>query len=787
MTFTPSIKGLFSACLGLLLASSVVAQKPAVKSLKGNASGKPVSSASNTKSAGDPRVEALLKQMTLEEKVGQMTQMDLSVYAIPGRKEVDFDTVKLAEGIDKWHIGSILNNGQDHAQDVATWHKIINTIQSKAGKSRLKIPVLYGVDAIHGATYLSGGTLFPQNIGIGCSRNEELARKAGVVTAFQTRKSGIPWNFAPVLDVGRQPIWPRFCETFGEDPYICGKLGSALINGMQGSDLKSETAVAACMKHFLGYSFPFSGKDRTPAYIPDWMLREIFLPPFTEAVKNNCKTVMVNSGEINGVPVHASKYILTDILRRELGFKGVVVTDWADVRYLHSSHKIASSMKEAVRLAVDAGIDMSMTPDSYDFAKFLAELVKEGSISEARVNESVRSILTLKYELGLFEKPMAPVAMESDVIKPEHVQLSLEAARESVVLLKNEKNALPLTKGKKYLVTGPAADWLPSLSGSWSFSWQGNKPELYAKTDKSFLTAFKEKAGEANVTYSKGSDFWYAPDGMINDAVSAAATADAIIVVLGEAAYAEGEGNIDDLDLPQGQMDLAKALAASGKPVTLVLLEGRPRVIRDLEPVFPGILLGITPGPQGSVAMSEILFGETNPSGKLCFTYPRFSNSFLLYDYKHTEINGDAAVWPPPPKRAHISPQFPFGYGLSYTTFEYSALSTSAASLRGDESLTVSLKVKNTGAREGKEAIDLFISDLYASLTPRIRRLRDFTKISLRAGEEKTVTFTIDKDDLNMVNADSKTVTEPGDFEIQAGGLKTKISYIAAAKKVALK
>jgi len=731
-----------------------------------------------------PQVEKLLSQMTLEEKAGQMTQVDLSQFVKQDLPGGIIDQAKLDNGIKKYGIGSILNNGKNHAQTLATWHKIINTIDSTCATTRLKIPIIYGIDAIHGPTYLVEGTLFAQNIGLACSRNQEMAKKLGALTGHQTRMSGVQWNFAPVLDVGRQPLWSRFCETFGEDPYITTVLGSELIKGMQGDNLKSTTSVAACMKHFIGYSWPFSGKDRTPTYMPDWMMREYFLPPFQAAVKAGAKTIMINSGELNGEPVHASSYLLTDVLRKELGFKGIAVTDWEDINNLHTRHKIASNLKEATYLSVMAGIDMSMTPYTFDFANYVVELVKEGRIPMDRIDLSVGRILQTKADLGLFENAKAPNATLEQTVLPSHEALSLEASREAIVLLKNQVNALPLNKTKTFLVVGPAADWLPSLSGSWSYSWQGNSPEFYPSKYKSFLGAFTEKIGKANVSYFKGCEFDSLGKNNIDQIVKSAFNVDEVIVVLGEAAYAEVPGNIDDLTLPAIQIELAKRLSETGKKLTLVLLEGRPRVIREIEPLFNGIVLGMIPGPKGGEAISEILFGEYNPNGKLPFTYPRYPNNYILYDYKYCEYVRGAAVYPAPKLEPGYYPQYDFGHGLSYTTYKYSDLKISTDTVVADASFTISINVQNTGKIAGKEAVDLFITDLYASVTPAAKRVRGFTKVSLNPNETKTVSFTLTKADLAFVNLKGKTITEEGGFEILLGGLKKQFYFKEKAKAI---
>lgn len=723
----------------------------------------------------DKKVQSMIEQMTLEEKVGQMTQINLNMILSNGYgppwDSIQVDTLRKI--MKEKNIGSILNC-IDHAYTIEKWHEIVTKIQDVATKeTRLKIPVVYGIDAIHGVTFTKNSILFPHNIALAAGRNLELVQKAESITAMETRASGLRWNFDPVLDVGRQPLWSRFGETFGEDVYLVKTMGAATIRGQQGDNVNTPTTVAACMKHFIGYSNPTSGKDRSPSIIPDVMLREIFLPPFKAAVEAGVKTVMINSGELNGIPVHSSKYLLTDILRGELGFTGVAVTDWEDVIRLHTRHKIASSHKEAVKIAIDAGIDMSMVPHDFSFYNLLIELVKEGQITEDRINVSVARILRLKYELGLFENAYPEKAAIANFGKPEYRKVALDAAREAITLVKNEANILPLDKSKKVLVAGPAANSITALNGCWSYSWQGNAAAHYPENSKTILQAFKDKIGEKNVVYAEGAGFTEAKD--LNAAVAAARSVDYIVLCLGEDAYAEQPGVIDDLDLPESQLNLAKALYATGKPVVLVFAEGRPRIFRKIEPQAKGILLAYWPGIEGATAIADVAYGDVNPSGKLPFSYPRYTGNLITYDHKFTDVRQE--LLPGIETNTGYNPQYPFGFGLSYTTFGYSNLSLSSTELTGDNKLTVSVTVKNTGTKVGKEVVELYSRDLFASVTPPQKRLRAFKKVSLEPGQEQKIEFSIDKNDLAFVNNDSKTVTEPGEFELMVDTLKSNFIY----------
>ena len=606
------------------------------------------------------------------------------------------------------------------------------------------------------------------------TRNVSLVKAVTKVAAKELRASGVRWNFAPVLDIGRQPLWSRFAETYGEDVFIGKTMGVAAIKSYEEDGLKNITAVASCMKHYLGYSASRTGKDRTPIYMADIEMREYYLPQFREAIKAGASTIMINSSEINGVPVHANKYLLTDVLRKELGFEGVIVTDWEDIKRVHDRHNIAATPREAVAICVNAGIDMSMVPSDFSFYGYLIEAVKNKEVPISRINDAVKRILLLKYKLGLFENPYPEKEAVANFGKPAYQQLALDAAHEAMTLLKNDNDFLPLSKNKKVLVAGPVAQSISALNGCWSYTWQGKEEQWYPADSKTILQTIIDKLGPANVITTSGKGF----DNPLNfDAAAitnAAAAVDAIILCLGENAYAESPGNIADLALDENQIALAKAASATGKPVVLVLSEGRPRFITNIEPSIKGILMAYWSGKKSAEAIADVLFGDYNPNGKLPFSYPRSMGEIVMYDRKPTEeirevFNDDV--------HTGYNPLFAFGDGLSYTSFAYSDLKLNTTVLKGNQSLTISVVIKNTGGRDCKHTVELYTRDMYASITPSMKRLQAFQKINLRAGESKTVTFSINKDDLAFVNAQLKTVTEPGDFKVMVGNLVADFKY----------
>ena len=728
------------------------------------------------------KIEDLLKRMTLEEKVGQMTQLSIDQVTSGKDQEIKVDPAKLDRAMVKYGVGSILNVA-DQALTVDHWHQIIGQIQEAATKkTRLGIPMIYGIDSIHGANYVQGATLFPQEIGMAATFNPELMKRASEITAIETRAAGIPWSFSPVLDLGRNPLWPRFWETFGEDPYLAKVMGVAFVRGLEGTDVSSSNAVASSLKHYMGYSFPLTGRDRTPAWIPENYLREYFLPTFETAVKAGARTIMVNSGEINGVPGHINHHILTDILRTELGFKGFVVSDWQDIKKLVNVWRIAADEKEATRLAVMAGIDMSMVPNDLSFADHLIALVKEGAVPQSRIDEAVRRILWVKFELGLFDKPMPDPSLKSKFGLPEYRQVSLEAARESITLLKNSNNILPLAKTTKVLVTGPTSDSLVSMNNGWTYVWQGSEENLYPKDRHTIRRALEAKLGAGNVTFVQGTKIVRAPGPSnstptdqeeevdIAAAVQAARNVDVIVLALGEGSYCETPGNVTDLTIGAPQIKLAEALKATGKPIVLVLVEGRPRIINRIADDMNAIVMAYNPSHEGGTAIADVLFGDVNPSGRLPFTYPRTPNGLINYDHKPFETENTSFG------NLAFNPQFSFGEGLSYTTYTYSDLQLGKQAISGNEELPVSVTVKNVGNRAGKEAVLVYVSDLVASLSPPGKRLRRFAKVNLAPGESRTVTFKLRREDLSFIGTDNKPVVEPGEFEIRIAGLTQKFT-----------
>ena len=695
--------------------------------------------------------------MSLEEKVGQMTEVTLQVVsAKQGTKDQkhELDENKLREAILKYKVGSILNV-YDKAHDVEYWHTIITKIQDLATKeTRLKIPVIYGIDAIHGATYTKGSTLFPQALGMASTWNTDLSKKEGEITALEVRASGIPWNYYPVMDIGRQPLWPRLWETYGEDVYLAVNMGRNYIEGAQGGDISSKDKVATCLKHYVGYSYPLNGKDRTPAWISERMLREYFLPTFAAGIKAGAPTVMVNSSEVDGIPGHANYHLLTEVLRGELKFEGFTVSDWEDIKRLYTRDRVADSPKEAVRMAVMAGIDMSMVPLDYSFYNYLLELVNEGKVPMARIDEAVGRILKVKMELGLFDNPYPDKSLEGKIASEEATKTNLRAAQESIVMTKNNSSLLPLKKGTKVLVTGPTANLMSALNGGWTITWQGNEESLYPREKETILEAIQDKNGKDNTSYAAGIDFNSGIN--INEAIDKAKESDVIVLCLGEPPYCESPGNITNLELNEMQLNYASKLAETGKPVVLLMVEGRPRLINKIEPKAGSILVAFCAGMEGGRAIADILFGDANPSGKLPVTYPKAPNGNTTYDYKPIE-NFDVN---------NYDPQWPFGYGLSYTTFDYSNLKIDKQIIKSGENVNVTVDVVNSGKVEGKEVVQLYLCDEYGSVSRPDRQIKGFDKVSLKPGEKKTVALVITPDELSFIGRDNKRIIEPGKFKV---------------------
>ena len=709
------------------------------------------------------RIRDLMGRMTLQEKVGQMTQLEIGMVTDGRDLDIRINPDKLRKAVADYGVGSILNV-KDQALPITKWRDIIAAIQDAASRTRLRIPVLYGIDTIHGANYVQDATLFPQPLGMAATWNPQLVLDGSRIAAAETRAAGIPWTFSPVLDIGRQPLWPRLYETYGEDPYLAGVMGVATIRGYQGADPSADTQVGATLKHFVGYSFPTTGHDRTPALIPETTLREYFLPTFAAGVKAGALSVMVNSGEVNGIPGHENGHLLKDVLRGELGFDGVVVSDWEDIKKLVTIHRTAATEKDATRKAVLAGIDMSMVPSDYSFSDLLVRLVEERAVPMARIDEAVRRVLTMKARLGLFDDPRRGTRAATQVGSSASRQAALNAARESLILLKNDAGTLPLRAGARVLVTGPTSDSLPALNNGWTITWQGNKVAAYPADRLTVRRALEKRLGAGKVTWVDGTRFDTAQDAAAE--VAAAGSIDAIVLCLGEMSYAETPGNIDDLSLPDAQIRLAQALAAARKPIVLVLVEGRPRIVRPIVDAMSAILLALNPGHEGGTAIADVLAGDVNPSGRMPITYPRHPNALGTYDHKAFEEQDTGFGL------TAFKPQFEFGSGLSYTSFAYSDLTVQPGTVGARDSIGVAVTLRNTGSRAGADVVQLYVADPVASVPPPAKRLRRFIKVTLQPGESRRIQFRLTRDDLSFVGADSRRVTEPGTFTALVGSLK---------------
>ena len=734
-------------------------------------------------------VNDLISKMTLEEKVGQMTQINLTVIAKgPNRFSssfpIEIDDSRANKALVDFKVGSVLNTINNTAQKPSVWFKNISKIQKIAmNNNRLGIPVIYGIDAIHGTTYTDGATMFPQQITTAASWNPENAYNMAQVCAYETRASSIPWNFSPVLDLGLDPRFPRQFETFGEDPLLVERFGVEMIKGYQGFDnnVSNKHKVAACMKHFVGYHATISGKDRTPAYIPDNVLSEYHIESFKKAIEAGAKTVMINSGLINGIPVHADYNILINILRNKLGFQGVILTDWEDIRKLHDRDKVAKTQKEAVKIAINAGIDMSMVPYEYEqFFNDLVELVEDGEVSMDRIDDAVKRILELKFELDLFQNPVTNYEDYQDFGSKKHHQLAYKAASESITLLKNNNNILPIKGKPRILVAGPNGNNMRTLNGAWSYSWQGELTDKFAGDFNTIFEALANKYGKDNVKYVSGvsykenGSYYDMVEDDINKAVSEANKSDYIVLCLGENTYTEKPGDLNDLNLHKLQIKLAKKLAETGKPIILILNIGRPRLITDIEPFMSAILNIYLPGNFGGDALSDVLSGKVNPSGKLPYTYPAYPNSLIPYYFKPSEVqNNSQGAYN---YVGEVNNLYDFGFGLSYSEFTYSNLEINNDQFNLDDSIKISVNVKNSGKIDGSETVQLYSSDLYASLTPDVKRLRDFDKIELKAGEMKTITFELPVSELAFANSDNQFVVESGKFKLSIDNLSKEIT-----------
>ena len=724
----------------------------------------------------DPKIEAqveqTLKKLTLEEKIGQMMELVTDLFGANDKNGVFYiDEHKTDSILSRYKIGSILNAPNTCAPTAKQWEKYISQIQ-KISMKRIGIPCVFGLDQNHGSTYTQDGTLFPQNINVAASFNREIARRSAEATAYETRAVSVPWTYSPTVDLGRDARWPRIWENFGEDCYLSSEMGKAMVYGFQGEDPNNidQYHIATSMKHFMGYGVPWTGKDRTPAYISPADLREKHFAPFLAGLQAGALTVMVNSASVNGMPMHANKDILTGWLKEETGWDGVLITDWADINNLYTREMVAKDKKDALRIAINAGIDMIMEPYSCDACGYLVELVKEGKIPMSRIDDACRRVLRMKYRLDLFKNPTQKLKNYPKFGGEEFAKLALEGATESMVLLKNEGNILPLQHGKKILLTGPNANQMRCLDGGWSYTWQGHRADEFAGKYNTIYEAFCNEYGKENVilnqgvTYNEKGKYWEENEPQILGAVAAAKDADVIVACIGENSYTETPGNLTDLWLSENQRNLVKALAQTGKPVILVLNEGRPRLIADIEPLAQGIIDILIPGNMGGDALVNLVSGKSNFSGKMPYTYPKEINSLANYDFKKSEeVRTMEGAYD---YNAKITQQWGFGYGLSYTSYKYSNLKVSQSDFRHGDIIKVSVDVKNTGSVVGKESVLLFSSDLIASMVPDGRRLRAFNKIELQPGETKTVTFELKADDLAFVGWDGKWRLEEGDFKL---------------------
>ena len=724
----------------------------------------------------DPKIEAqveqTLKKLTLEEKIGQMMELVTDLFGANDKNGVFYiDEHKTDSILSRYKIGSILNAPNTCAPTAKQWEKYIAQIQ-KISMKRIGIPCVFGLDQNHGSTYTQGGTLFPQNINVAATFNREIARRSAEATAYETRAVSVPWTYSPTVDLGRDARWPRIWENFGEDCYLSSEMGKAMVYGFQGEDPNNidQYHIATSMKHFMGYGVPWTGKDRTPAYISPADLREKHFAPFLAGLQAGALTVMVNSASVNGVPMHANKEFLTGWLKEETGWDGVLITDWADINNLYTREMVAKDKKDALRIAINAGIDMIMEPYSCDACGYLIELVKEGKIPMSRIDDACRRVLRMKYRLDLFKNPTQKLKNYPKFGGEEFAKLALEGATESMVLLKNEGNILPLQHGKKILLTGPNANQMRCLNGGWSYTWQGHRADEFAGKYNTIYEAFCNEYGKENVilnqgvTYNEKGKYWEENEPQIQEAVAAAKDADVIVACIGENSYTETPGNLTDLWLSENQRNLVKALAQTGKPVILVLNEGRPRLIADIEPLAQGIINILIPGNMGGDALANLVSGKSNFSGKMPYTYPKEINSLANYDFKKSEEVGtmEGAY----DYNAKITQQWGFGYGLSYTSYKYSNLKVSQSDFRHGDIIKVSVDVKNTGKVAGKESVLLFSSDLIASMVPDGRRLRAFDKVELQPGETKTMTFELKADDLAFVGWNGKWRLEEGDFKL---------------------
>ena len=725
--------------------------------------------------AQEKKINKIIKKMSIADKVGQTCQITLDAILVSdadGRSSepARIDKAKLVEAIDSFRVGSILNVSS-HTLNIEVWKSILADIESVCTELKSEVPIIYGIDAIHGVNYTVGATLFPQEIGLAATWNRSLAKRFAEITAYEMRYTGLKWNFSPVLDIARQPLWSRYFETLGEDPFLASEMGSEIINGYQGKESIDDFHVASCLKHFVGYSVPMSGRDRTPAWIPTKYMRELYLPSFQKAIENGAMTVMVNSGDVNGIPGHANKFLLTDLLKNDWGFKGFAVSDWEDYIMLETVHEVAGNEQAAIVRAFNAGVDMSMVPLSPQYKSYCAAMIKavcEKQISTERLDDAVRRILRVKFAIGLFddEKLVEYPKFASEEFKKS----AYASAAESITLLKNEGDLLPLDKSKKILIAGPTSNDLNALNGAWTHTWQGVDSTYNTKGCLSIRQAFEKKIGAANVSFSQGAKLYYA-DGWetstltdIPDFKSKAAAADIIILCIGELPSTEKPGDIRSLNMSSEQLELAKYAYETGKPVILVLVEGRPRIIHPIVDGAKGIIQTYLPGDYGADALVDIIYGEINPSGKLPYTYPKYDGVIEFYDHSRSvDRSGKSNQFDA------FDPEWEFGFGMSYTDFQYSNIAVNRTSMGKKDTLTVSIDVKNSGAISGKEVVQLYIHDKVASYVPAGKRLRNFEKIMLNAGETKTIQFKLSAEDLQFANRNGEWLLEAGEFELFIG------------------
>jgi beta-glucosidase len=733
----------------------------------------------STSTDEESKIDELLSKMTLEEKAAQMLNLGLPSVLTGSywdlRTEVTFDSIRFADYIENLNVGSIHNTVHPHyLSDKNEWYNIVKTIQDASlNNTRMGIPVIYGIDNIHGANYVKHSVMFPHQIGLAATRNQDLVQETARITSYESRAASLPWTYNPNADVSSSPLWGRIAESFGEDPYLVSQMTASYIQGTQGASLADETSTAACVKHYLGYGAGANGKDRANAIIPESTLRQVYIPPFAEAIANGAMSVMISSNAVNGIPCHANSYYINDILKGELGFEGVVLSDFSDIEFLVEAHEVAETKEEATWMSINAGLDMIMNPYDADIVKFIVDGVETGQVLQERIDDAVRRILRLKFRLNLFEKPYSDPNDFPDVGSDAHIETNYQAASESLTLLKND-GVLPIQAGKKVLVTGYASNSINILNGAWSRTFLGQLPNFNDPTKPTILEAVQSINGSNNTIYGQGTD--YLTDVDSASVVRKAKNADVIVICVGELPATEKPSDINELELPVVQQELVSKLSKLGKPIVLVMVQGRPRIIREIEPLTSAVLMAYLPGQEGGRAIADVLFGEINPSGKLPYTYPKFTGNILPYYHKKTDARD--VNW----GYDGFDPQYPFGHGLSYSTFETSLLKTSSQHMSGSESIELSVKVTNTGSRKGKTAVELYYKDLIASVAPDSKKLIRFQKIELESKETKTVQFTISKEDLGFVNTKNEWTVEPGTFRFFVGNdpndpLEIEIEY----------